>query len=300
MSAAEECERSGMPRAWCAHCLGHEWAGEPVELTQPRTPAPPRKARPLVVEKAPATRAAPAPLGRAAYPALCALGPDCRPHDPDHPRPTDGRSHVCAVCEDRAREALSSTAAVWVDLEKALTNLPAVDASRERTTGTGLSVGIRLNEAALEARTFITQVAHGWARLVRTQRGTLPSEDATTPGLLGWVARGHVSWLLRHPDPGVAVKFARDTTECWRLARRVAYPAGWRRVSIPDAVCTVMVRPDREQGDEFEPYRCGQPLHAMIRPDMGLLPDLECDHGHHTPPDVWRRHNWKGRPVDKP
>ena len=295
----DECEQTGLPPAWCAHCRGDDGA-EAVYLTQPRTPRPQR--RPAPAAQAPAAtppRTQPARLGRAAYPVLCALGPHCRPHDPDHPRPTDSRSNVCAPCEDHARENLASTAAAWTDLEKALTHLPAINPTTEHTTGTGeQGTGLRLNQAALDARTYASQTAHGWARLVRTQRGTAPADDATTPGLLAWLARGHVTWILRHPDTDTAVKFATDAAECWRLARRAAFPAGWRRVHIPDAACTTLIHPDRDAGETFDPYRCGQALHAMIRPDMGLLPDLECEHGHHTPPDVWRRHNWRGR-LDK-
>lgn len=296
------CDWSDLHTDECAHCLGDD--GQPGVVLAP----PPPRPKPVVDAAAirQKLRAAtplrpPGPpqpsLVVARYPVLCALGEDCRPGEHGGPRASGGRSHLCPVCEDRARDNLVAVADAWLDLHQQLVSLRAL-ASAGFTRGDTPGVGLVLNEPASAAIGAATAVGHFYARLVMRERGMAP-DDATPPGVLRWLARNHVPWLCRHPDQGVAEAFAVDAADTARQARSAAYPAGWRTIQIPlDCHAEIPLNPDPDDGDEGEDSPtapCPGRMTARIRPDLHRLPDLVCDTDdtHTVGPDVWQREGWK-------
>ena len=291
MTETPRCDLSDMPPEWCAHCRGDD--GTTGVYFAP-TPPPVRthwhpRTRTATYERG---TPAPSPLP-AVYSVLCGRGDDCRPPEHGGPRRTEGRSHVCDVCEDRTTRDLSRVVDAWPDLQAALTALPAVDPTKEGGKPDAVARGLILNEAASEASAAVAIAAHFYARLVRTERGFAPSQDATPPGLLRWLAKGHVPWLLRHSDKELALAFAADAADLRRGVESAAYPAGWRTIPV-GIPCGTTIAPDPDRGEDFPAYACGGTLAARVRPDLDRLPDLVCDveDTHRVPPSVWRRHDW--------
>lgn len=286
MDTRTRCDWSDLHTDECGHCRGGDDGTPGVFLADP----PPRPARtptrlaPRIVKTAPAP--IPSPL-TAAYPLLC-VNPDCRPNT--GPRRAAGRSHVCPQCEDTARDNLARTAAAWLDVRAALTQLRVL-AAVGPVTGTRAR-GIVLNEAASAAAAAATDLALWYTRLTIRERGHTPART-DTPGLLRWLARTQVPWLTGHPDQGVAAAFTTDTADVRRRCEAAAYPAGWRTIPLPVG-CDVQVPVDGDcEGSPGGP--CPGRLTARIRPDLGRMPDLVCDAdaGHVVPPSVWQRPGWK-------
>lgn len=277
MDTRTRCDWSDLHTDECGHCRGGDDGTPGVFLADP----PPRPARtptrlaPRIVKTAPAP--IPSPL-TAAYPLLC-VNPDCRPNT--GPRRAAGRSHVCPQCEDTARDNLARTAAAWLDVRAALTQLGAL-AAVGPVTGTRAR-GIVLNEAASAAAAAATDLARWYTRLTIRERGHTPART-DTPGLLRWLARTQVPWLTGHPDQGVAAAFTTDTADVRRRCEAAAYPAGWRTIPVPLS-CGVVAAG----------AACGGSMTATIRPDLHRLPNLVCDTdpAHVVAPDVWQRAGWK-------
>ena len=286
------CTRSDLPTDMCAHCTGD--AGVPA-LFVADSPTRPRVDAAVIRERLTAQITRPARIRPSTvtprYPALCALGDDCRPEDRGGPRQTGGRSHVCPACEDRARDNLTAAADTWPDLQAQLVAIRALDSAGFITGGTP-GTGIILNEPASAAILAATERAHFYTRLVITERGHTP-DDATPVGLLRWLARNEVPWLCAHPDQGVAEAFTVDTADLARKARSAAYPAGWRTIPIPLACHTRT--PDDPDDPDSPTTPCPGRMTARIRPDLHRLPDLVCDTnpGHTVSPEVWQRAGWK-------
>lgn len=284
MTDTTECQLSGMPRAWCAHCRGNT-SGPAVDFAPTRHAPHVRPLHVPLAHLAPPGARQPRPRG---FPALCSLGPDCRPRDPDHPRETGGRAWVCPPCEDRARDALAGLVAVWPDLLNAITALPPVVTGETRGPKGDPATGLRLNEYASGVRSDVERHAAWYGQAARASIGDPPSTD--TPALLSWLARSAVPYLTAHPNRDVAECFARDSAALLNSARRAAYPNPAKTVTIPDTVC-------QARHEDGTPGVCGGTLTATIRADATSLPDLVCatDPNHRIPPSVWRRHDWATR-----
>lgn len=294
LTLTRRCNFSDLPADACAHCRGDD--GTPgLYLADP--PRPPKPAvDPAVIRArlaAQITRPASVepPNITPNYPVLCCLADDCRDVEHGGPRATGGRSHLCPVCEDRARDNLHAVADAWPDLQAQLVAIRAL-ASSVFITGGSPGTGIVLNELASDALLAATERAHWYARLVLTERGHTPS-DAEPVGLLRWLAKNQVPWLAAHPDQGVAEAFALDAAALARQARSAAYPAGWRTIPVPLA-CHAHV-PDDPDVEDSPTHPCPGRMTARIRPDLHRLPDLVCDTdpAHTIPPDVWQRQGWK-------
>lgn len=285
----DRCHLSDLPHDQCAHCRGNT-DGPAVDFT-PARPVPP--VRPLHV---PLTRLAPPGVRRPrprGFPALCVLGADCRPRDPEHPRETGGRAWVCPVCEDRARDALAGIVDVWPDLLGAITALPPVVTGETRAPKGDPATGLRLNEYASGVRGDVERHAAWYGQAARASIGDPHSTD--TPALLGWLARSAVPYLCAHPNRDVAECFTRDSIALLNSARRAAYPNPARTITIPDTTC-------QARHDDGTPGVCGGTLTATIRADATNLPDLVCtvDPEHSIPPSVWRRRDWQARHATPP
>lgn len=323
MTATVLCLQSDLPIEWCAHCRGDDGATRGVVYADP----PPRLPAPWVnvapdMWTAPANTPLPASLPEpVTFPVLCARGEDCRPTRPDHngsggPRQTGRRAHLCPECEDHTRGDLAALAAIWDDLEDALTAPPVRDEDG-LPGGREPSMGLALNEAASAAISDATATALLYARIARAEngwtpgltrrhRGGRPYVDVTAPSLLRWLARTAVPFFAAHPDQGLAVAFADDAHRLWRAGRNAAYPAGWRTIRVPldcdrrDDAGIDLAWFDSLTCQERAEYVASLPacpgrMTARVRPDLDRAPDLVCDYnpGHTVPPAVWQRLGWK-------
>ena len=305
LTLTRRCTLSDLPADACAHCRGDD--GTPgLYLADP--PRPPKPAvDPAVIRArlaAQITRPARVepPKITPNYPVLCASG-RCRPDEHGGPRETGGRSHVCPVCEDHARENLDALAAAWPDLQKRLTALRSPWGS-EPVTGGG-STGIDLNERVSGTAHAAAELVAFYSRLVIAERGHTPPA-ASPPSLARWLARSQTPWLCAHPDQGVASSYVGDVADAWRDVRAAAYPVGTKTIRLPlrcSKLCPVphddgtMPEPDDDgewpDGTRFIP--CPGGMTATIHPDLQYVPDLVCDlnHGHRVPPAEWQRTGWK-------
>ena len=292
MDTRTRCDWSDLHTDECGHCRGGD-DGSPA-LFVASSPARRPRERPVreqLVPQRPPWPITP-PAETAEYPLLCSRDTACRPPDDGGPRRVGGRSHLCPVCEDRARDDLAEVEAAWPDLQERVAAIRAVDAAAARVSGDTPGTGIVLDEAVSQAVHDTVAQAQWWARLVMRERGHIPP-DATPVGLLGWLGRSQVPWIAAHRDREVAVAFADDASRLARQVRSAAYPAGWRTIPLPVG-CDVQVPVDGDcEGSPGGP--CPGRLTARIRPDLGRMPDLVCDAdaGHVVPPSVWQRPGWK-------
>jgi len=125
------------------------------------------------------------------------------------------------------------------------------------------------NPAAMEARSRIRAILASWCQLIAEERGAeLPRDEVADMG--EYVAR-HALWLAAHPAAGDA---ADELRELVRVARRIAYPDGTRRVDVG---------PCPHDG-------CGGTIRALLRRADSLLPSaIVCSASaeHEWPADQW-------------
>jgi hypothetical protein len=139
----------------------------------------------------------------------------------------------------------------------------------EVTSGTR-DHGLKLNPAAVEARSTIAHTFAAWTRLVAAERGfDVPAADARS--MAEFVAAS-ATWLAAH-------ELAAD---CVAELRELAHGAPWR-VAYPSGARTVLVG-ECLRGD------CVGELRAVLRSPGSLLPtEITCnaDETHRWPVSKW-------------
>ena len=227
--------------------------------------------------------------GRPNYPALC-VNPHCR-HS-QTPRPTNGRAHVCPVCEDRIRDALWTRPGrppgmgnLWRALEIALTPTSTGEGGDDGRQVHGMvSTGTNVNERVSEVRSEIT--AHLWflTRAILDAHDELgrpitPPADQSVPGLARWTSEWTTT-LASHLGTYTTAAVVTDTLDLHHRARAAAYPSGERTITTRQP-CLI-------------PH-CPGVLTAHVGGD--ILPDLTCnaDRTHQVPAATWSRASWKRR-----
>lgn len=296
------CDWSDLPTTMCAHCLGHDMH-VPIGIPAPPPSAHTAAQRPPRVGD---TRGMPtkdrrqyaALPRRRNFPALCA-NESCRKPREDgtpNPRATDGRANICPTCEDRARDNLTSIAAMWPDVEAKLGAVESFGGDRVKSTPTP---GLVLNEAVSAVMTEVEERLSWWARLVRDERGaTYPLGEPSIPETARWIARTHLPWIATHEDAAVSASICDDAHTLERSFWRAAFGESVKHVALPMRCReNVLDTPDgvTSAGDEGSP--CDALMHATLTPGADTLPDIVCERGHHVPPSTWSRGGWARRQV---
>jgi len=187
---------------------------------------------------------------------------DCRGCLPR--RAADGL-RLCVLHTDLIAEDARSVAELHAALADRLASsgLPG-----ERTSGTR-DPGLKLNDAAVEARVLIRHTLVSWTYLIAEERGVALPVD-TTAAVAAFVAR-HAPWLAAHSEAGSVSDELRDLV---RHAYPIAYPSGTRIFDV--AGCPT-------EG-------CAGTLRAILRRTDSLLPtavSCDADDTHSWPADKW-------------
>ena len=230
------------------------------------------------------------------YPLLCANAAHCRPEDHGGPRQTL-RAWFCPTCIDKWRAKLREMAAMWPDLEVALTrpepSALAKDEQGRQKRGLG-STGLALNDRASDAMRDVGQYAIFLARVLLDERDVRPPARTDPPSLLRWVADWHLDFFAAHDDEALAQGVLDDAHEYARAGRKVAYPTGARRIDTGIA-CVA-----HTTSDLGERIPCTGTLYGVAVPGTttyATLPDLVCtdDYTHRVEPATWRSPKWQAR-----
>ncbi|MGB8943534.1 MAG: hypothetical protein WCD21_25385 [Streptomyces sp.] len=173
---------------------------------------------------------------------------------------------LCAVCRDRLRDNLRSLPDLYANCGAELT--PSRPGLTERVSSGRSRQGIRLNEAALEARGDLLPVLASWAGVVVAERHVAGPRRREV-GTLAAFLRLHLDWLAAHPAAADCVAEIRRVTNMARAA--------------------VLPRPVVQQ--ELGPCPvddCGEEVRARLRTDDPAATHvLRCGAGHVVPPHQW-------------
>ncbi|MFC9648656.1 MULTISPECIES: OvmZ protein [unclassified Streptomyces] len=157
------------------------------------------------------------------------------------------------MCHDRLRDQLLGLPGLYDSCEEELT--PARPALTERVSSGSPRQGVRLNEAALVARSELLPVLASWAGLIVTQRKVAgPRRRAAGP--LAAFLRLHLDWLAAHP---AAAEFAAEILRVTNLARSVLRPQPVVRPELgacPMDGCTAQVRAVQRGADRSHTVGC--------------------------------------------
>lgn len=137
---------------------------------------------------------------------------DCRRNQQSgklEPRVAAPGQRLCTHCRSRLREDLTSLPGLYDSCEDALT--PTIPALTERVTSGRSRQGIKLNEAALQARADMLPVLASWAGVIISERGVAGPRQREARPLTAFL-RLHLDWLAAHPA----------AAECAGEIRRVA------------------------------------------------------------------------------
>ncbi|QNP67897.1 hypothetical protein [Streptomyces genisteinicus] len=179
------------------------------------------------------------------------------------PRTAAPGQRLCQVCRDRLRDDLGSLPALYEDCGEVLS--PARPGITERVSSGRARQGIRLNEAALQARGDMIPVLASWAGTVIAERRVGgPSRREAGP-LAAFLAR-HVDWLAAHPAAG---ECAAEVRRAVNVARSALEP----RPAVPQ---------------ELGPCPVGDcPERVLTVRGPGQTHAVRCTAGHVLPPDRW-------------
>jgi hypothetical protein len=256
--------------------------------------------------------------------ALQCASPTCPPHRGRHtdcPDNTDCRGclpripadgiYLCDLCARLLAEDPTTLTGRHQALGHALTGTATPGA--ERVTAAAGDPNLRLNMAAVDARTRIRDELGGLARLITTERGThLPTAriltaqlrpeglvgpmplrrgaaywDTRVPALAALITR-HARWLAAHPAAGEHAQTLRNLV---RDTYGVAYPSGVRVWPVRTPGGDVASCPELMLADGV-PVPCPGWLWTVIRPRDDRLPaELLCNHvdSHRWPASTWLR-----------
>lgn len=229
------------------------------------------------------------------FPLLCIRGDECHT---DGPRPTEQRAWFCHACEDRMRANLEHIAAAWDDLEAALTSSEVIYGEQGKQKHGGKTHGIRLSDAAVEARAKATAVTWFMVRDLLDrydeQGRDLPiPRDQSTPSVAAWLAKWHVPSFAAHPGDQLALEVYDDLAETRRLVTRGAYPLGVRRIEL-GLPC------DQHATSEVgKRVPCEGSLYATVARKGSTWSDLRCtaDPEHVVPTTEWMHGSWQRKRV---
>ncbi|MFD5745410.1 hypothetical protein ACFXJM_34750 [Streptomyces massasporeus] len=181
------------------------------------------------------------------------------------PRTAASGQRLCLVCRARLKEDLVGLPGLYDGCGEALS--PARTGITERVSSGRARHGIRLNEAALQARGDMVAVLASWAGAIVAQRGVSAPPRREVHALAAFLAR-HLDWLAAHPAAGECAAEVRRVTNMARsaLAPRPALPKELGSCPVTD--CEESVRTARG-ADATHVVRCG--AGHVLPPDRWLL-----------------------------
>jgi hypothetical protein len=173
---------------------------------------------------------------------------------------------LCTTCYHDLKANLIELPGIYEDCESVLH--PRRNPTLQRVSGSRQSTGIRLDEAAISARSGIIGFLASWAALVVDERAVRRPVHRSA-GALSEFLLTHFDWLLAHPT---AADFAAEISEVTHHARRSAYTQPALRIDL------------------------GQCIHAGCNAAMTTAPagrdgrhtrEVSCTAGH-----SWQPHQW--------
>lgn len=173
---------------------------------------------------------------------------------------------LCTTCYHDLKANLLELPEIYDDCESVLH--PRRNPTLQRVSGSRQSTGIRLDEAAITARSSIIGFLASWSAMVADERSvTRPAHRR--PDHLADFLISHLNWLLAHQTAG---DFAEEIADITRRARRSAYTQPALRIDL------------------------GQCIHSDCGADMTTAPsardgrrtrEVSCTAGH-----TWQPHQW--------
>ncbi|MFF7381173.1 hypothetical protein ACIP4Q_36640 [Streptomyces massasporeus] len=181
------------------------------------------------------------------------------------PRTAASGQRLCLVCRARLKEDLVRLPGLYDGCGEVLS--PARPAITERVSSGRSRQGIRLNEAALQARGDMVPVLASWAGAIVAERGVSAPPRREVHALAAFLAR-HLDWLAAHPAAGECAGEVRRVTNVARsaLAPRPTLPQELGSCPVTD--CEESVRTARG-ADARHVVRCG--AGHVLPPDRWLL-----------------------------
>ncbi|WP_225844528.1 hypothetical protein [Streptomyces sp. HPF1205] len=173
---------------------------------------------------------------------------------------------LCTTCYHDLKASLLELPEIYDDCESVLH--PRRNPTLQRVSGSRQSTGIRLDEAAISARSGIVGFLASWAALVADER---PAHRPAhrSPGALSDFLLTHLNWLLAHPT---AADFAAEISEVTHHARRSAYTQPALRIDLGECI----------HAD------CGAAMTtAPSARDGNRTREVSCTAGH-----TWQPHQW--------
>ncbi|SHN06625.1 hypothetical protein [Actinacidiphila paucisporea] len=158
---------------------------------------------------------------------------------------------LCPVCGERVGTTLRALPRLYAACEDALG--PALGGFRQRVSGSR-SMGMALNERAMDARSDMVTVLASWSDMVVGERRASAPRGRTVRDLATFVA-AHLGWLLAHP---AADDFVSEIVTVEKAARQAvdAGPAPRELGRCPEPECTSPVRSSAQPGEVFA-VSCG-------------------------------------------
>jgi hypothetical protein len=162
---------------------------------------------------------------------------------------------LCTTCYHDLKASLIELPEIYEDCESALQ--PRRNPTLQRVSGSRQSTGIRLDEAAVTARSGIIGSLASWAALVADERSvTKPVHRA--PAVLADFLLTHLNWLLAHPT---AADFAEEISRVAHHARRSAYTQPTLRMDLgqcihPDCNAAMTTAPSARDGRRTREVSC--------------------------------------------
>ncbi|HEY5836057.1 hypothetical protein [Streptomyces sp.] len=139
---------------------------------------------------------------------------------------------LCTTCYHDLKANLIELPEIYDDCESVLH--PRRNPTLQRVSGSRQSTGIRLDEAAITARSSIIGFLASWAALVADER-PVNKPAHRSPGTLADFLLAHLNWLLAHPT---AADFAEEISEITHHARRSAYTQPALRMDLGQCIHT--------------------------------------------------------------
>jgi hypothetical protein len=198
---------------------------------------------------------------------LC-VGQKCGsvPHGTRSRRTAAPGLRLCTSCYHDLKANLLELPEIYDDCESVLH--PRRNPTLQRVSGSRQSTGIRLDEAAITARSCIMGFLASWAALVADERAVRRPVRRRPDEMADFLVV-HLNWLLAHPTAG---DFAAEISEIAHRARRSAYTQPALRMDL------------------------GQCIHSGCSADMTTAPsapdgrrtrEVSCTAGH-----SWQPHQW--------
>lgn len=220
--------------------------------------------------------------------------PGCKPADgePMHeghcpgclPRLATHGSKLCRHHHDRAQENLREL--VTLDQALYLALSPTGSCGDEPVAGTK-TVGIDLNETAMDARTVIRERLNAFVSFTVTERHVTAPTRTDLPNLIAWLDRHH-DWWCNHTTDTAVIWFVTLQLRVTN-ARTAAYPSGTRRLP------TGLPCEEHTTNDAGQRVPCPGKLTTTV--GGNTYTDLVCtaDRDHRITPAEWQKSAFKTR-----